>query len=394
MRVILVGNAIPPERVGGLPRYVRELAAALARAGCEVVILAKRVDEASPRIELAPDGVEIIRHAVPSKRNPMFAAAYPFYTAGGVLGGVRAHARRPTVIHAHFPVGALPLALAGPSYLYTFHAPVWRELLEERQGTYVLPRTMRRPAVGVLRAVERLVVRRASATFVLSEFMRSQLRELDEHVAARTRLLPGGVDLNRFHPDPSILVDHGAPLLFTARRFTPRTGVDRLIAAMPDIVRAHPRARLALAGTGEMEAQLRELAAELAVAERIRFLGRVSDESLAEWYRRATLVVMPSVRLEGFGLTAAEALACGTPVLATPVAALPELLGPLDPLLIAGNGTPRGIATAVNRLLGDPSRLRSISERSRARVAPRLGWDAVAQHYIEAYERVTSRSSR
>lgn len=395
MRIVLVGNTIPPDTVGGLPRYVRELGTALARAGCEVILLAKRVDGAPPRVEVAPDGVKIIRHGTPSKRNPLFAPAYPLYTGLGILGALRSQRRPLTVIHGHFPVTALPLALGGPPYVYTFHAPVWRELLDERQGTYTLPGPAQRPAVTLVRAAERAVVRRATAIFVLSEFMRSQLSELDEQVAAAAHLIPGGVDTDRFRPDPAVrAADASAPLLFTARRLTPRTGVDRLIAAMPAILRAHPLARLAVAGTGEMGARLRDVASELGVAEHVSFLGYLSDASLVDWYRRATLVVMPTMRLEGFGLTAAEALACGTPVLATPVGALPELLEPVDPMLVATDSTHDALASTVNRLLADSARLQSAGERGHTRVTSSMGWDSIASRYLEAYEEALTPSSR
>ncbi len=243
MRVVLVGNTVTPDAVGGLPRYVRELAGALVAAGCDTVILAKRVDGAAPRIERAPDGVSIVRHAVPSKRNPLFGAAYPFYAARGVLGPIRTLRGPDTVVHAHFSVTALPLALSGERFLYTFHAPMWRELLDERQDTYRLPRVVQQPAVAAVRTGEQLVVGRAAGTFVLSEFMRGELAELNAAVGARSRLLAGGVDLARFAPDPAVArAGTRAPVVFTARRLTPRTGVAALVAAMPELLQAHPAA--------------------------------------------------------------------------------------------------------------------------------------------------------
>lgn len=387
MRVVLVGNTVFPDRVGGLPRYVRELASAIASAGCETIVLAKRVDAESPAMETAPDGVRIVRHPVPSKRNPLYGVAYPFYAARGVIGPLRAMSSADTMVHALFPVTALPLALSGARYLYTFIAPMWRELEDERQGTYALPAALRRPAVAGVRGCERLVVGRAAGTFVLSEFTRRELGELNQSAAREARLLAGGIDVDRFCPDASVArTGADAPLLFTARRFTPRTGVDRLLAAMPAILRAHPTATLAIAGTGQMEQQLHELAAALGVSDRVRFLGRVSDQSLVDWYRRATLVVMPTVRLEGFGLTTAEALACGTPVVGTPVGATPELLAPLDRTLLAADSTPDALAETVNRALADPARLGAIGLRARAIVAPTMGWPAVARRYLDAYE--------
>ncbi len=389
MRVILVGNTIAPDAVGGLPRYVRELAGALVRKGCETVVLAKRVDPGSPQVEDAPDGVRIVRHAMAAKSNPLFGPAYPLVAARAVHRAVRAAYGPDTVIHAHFPIPALALTGPGPPFLYTFHAPLWRELLDERQDTYALPRPLQRGAVATVRQAERFVVRRASRTFVLSEFMRGELTRLSADVGERAQLLGGGVDIDRFSPDPQVARAAGdSPLLFTARRLTPRTGVDRLVMAMPAILREHPETRLAVAGTGGMAAELSELAAALGVAGKISFLGHVSDESLIEWYRRATLVVMPTLRLEGFGLTTAEALSCGTPVVGTPVGATPELLSPIDPALLTRDSTAQGLADTVNRFLADPARLASISAQARARVAPAMGWDAVARRYLGVYETV------
>lgn len=387
MRVVLVSNTAPEDKMGGLARYVRELAGALARAGAQTTLLVKRVHADTPAIERAADGVTIVRHAVLSKANPLFAPAYPLYTARGVLGAVRAHGGGDAVIHAHFAVTALPLALTGVPYLYTFHAPLWRELLDERQGTYHLPRALERPAQRGVRVAERVVVHRAARCFVLSEFMRDHLRALHRGAAERVDLLPGGIDLDKFAPDPAVArAPAQRPQLFTARRLTPRNGVDRLIAAMPAIAQRHPGAELAIAGVGEMEGALRRQAAELGVGARVRFLGRLSDPELVDAYRRATLVVMPTVKLEGFGLTLAEALACATPVLGTPVGAIPELLASIDDGLLSADSSPAALAAAAIRLLDAPERLPELGARGRAIVAPAMGWDAISARYLQAYE--------
>jgi glycosyltransferase involved in cell wall biosynthesis len=395
MKVLIVSNTAPEDKVSGLGRYARELAGALSRAGVPTTLVVKRVHAGSPAAELAPDGVRIVRHPVPSKANPLFAGAYPLYTARGVLGALRAHAGPDTVVHAHFAVSALPLALAGAPYLYTFHAPVWRELLDERQDTYHLPGWLERPAQAGVRATERIVLRRAVGCYVLSAFMREHLRALHPGDEPRVELLAGGVDLRRFAPDPNAQrAPDDAPLLFTARRLTPRNGVDRLICALPAILAEHPGAELAIAGVGEMELRLRTLAAGLGVSGQVRFLGYLSDRELVDAYRRATLVVMPTVKLEGFGLTLAEALACGTPVLGTPVGAIPELLRAVDPALLSADNSPAALAAAVNRLLGAPDRLRELGARGRDVVAPAMGWDAISQRYLQAYEALLARRRR
>jgi glycosyltransferase involved in cell wall biosynthesis len=389
MRIVLVATLVAPETVGGLPRYVRELATALARADCEVVVLANRVAAGVPAVETAADGVRIVRHEVPSQRNPRFAPADPLYTACGVLGLSKAVMGPDTVVHAHCPVTALPLALSRTRFLYTFHAPRWREFFVERQDGRGLATAVRRALRPAVQVPERLVIRRTGGTFVASEFMRRELTELSPRAAGEATLIEGGIDIRRFSPDSTIArAEPQTPLLFTARRLIRRNGVDRLVAAMPAILRSHPKATLVLAGVGDLEAQLRTLVSELGLSKHVRFLGRISDRALVDWYCRATLVVVPTASLGGVGLGAGEALACGTPVLGTPVGALPELLESVDPSLVAPASSARAVAYAACRLLDVPARLAAIGARCRARVAPAMGWDAIAEQYVASYEAV------
>jgi glycosyltransferase involved in cell wall biosynthesis len=390
MRIVMVTNNTLEDKIGGHERYVRELASTLSRRGIEVSIVAKRMRADAPERELCADGVTLERYAVPSKANPLYALLYPVYAARGVRGGSRL--RRPrTVIHVHMGLTALPLALARERYLLTFHAPVWRELLSERQGTYMLPRGSRTAAVHALRMVESLAARRATETVVLSEFMRAELAQLSSHAAERATLLPGGIDTTRFRPAPPDEAPRPPkqPVLFTARRLTPRTGVDELIRAMPLIGRTRPDAKLKIAGTGPMENELRDLARNLGLNGSVEFMGRISDRRLVDSYREASLVVLPTRELEGFGLTTAEALACGAAVVGTSAGATPELLRPVDPRLVTDGVSAESLADSVSELLSEPDRLERIRRRALERVAPDMGWERVADRYLEIYERLT-----
>lgn len=387
MRVLMITNNVFEDKIGGHERYVSELSSALRARGVEVTILAKRWATSAPDARL--DGVVLERYRVPSKRNPLYAPLFPAYVSANVLRGVRRQGHG-VVVHAHMSVPALPLAVAHRPYVYTLHAPVWRELLREHQGTYALPAPIQRPVQRLVRLAEREVVRRATVTLVLSEFMRAEMASLDARAGAQARLLPGGVDVRRFSPGPPDpdLARGAEPLLFTARRLTPRTGVDLLIRAMPLIRGAYPRARLVIAGVGPMERPLRELARTSGLKDAITFLGRVSDAQLVRWYRTATLVVVPTRELEGFGLATAEALASGAVVVGTPAGATPELLGPLDPALVSEDTSPPALARAVMAVLADPDRLAGLRRRARTRVVPGLAWDHVVDRHLEIYERL------
>jgi glycosyltransferase involved in cell wall biosynthesis len=380
--VLLMTNAVAPDQLGGMERYVRELAAALVRAGVSTAVVAKRVSPDAPGHEVGADGVTLIRHTVPSKRSRSFALRYPWHTWRSIRAILAAHPH--AVLHGHFPLPMIPLvSSAARPFLYTFHAPVHRELLSERQGSYALPAAVHRPVVATLRRLEALVVSRASRVAVLSEFMRGQMAELAPRAAEDAFLIPGGVDTGWFVP--GAFRPAADPLLFTARRLTPRTGVTELVAAMAAVVARHPRARLAIAGDGRLRARIEQEIAALGLGENVELLGRISDTDLRDWYHRATLTVMPTTELEGFGLTTAESLLCGTPVLVTPVGANPELVAGLDPRFVTPSADRYGIAAGILRLLDAPEVLTAARGTLPGARATTWSWDAIAQRHVDLY---------
>ena len=388
VRVLLLSNAITPDRQGGLERHCRELGSALSRKGADVVIHARRVNPDDPERSLDADGVEIWRFATPSKEHPAYALGYPAASAKAVRAAVRA-ASGTRILHSNFPLQGLPLALGRTPYVHTFQAPVHRELLGEHQGSYALPGPTKAAAVHLMRAGESQVVRRARWVVVLSEFMKAQAIALGASPQSII-VLPGGIDTGRFSPGPPVAhpwADGDGPVIFTARRMVPRTGVGELVEAFARIGAQVPGARLALAGRGPLEQDIRARVAALGLGERVRLLGWISDEDLVGWYRAADLVVMPTQELEGFGLTTAEALACGTPVVGTPAGANPEVLSRLDASLTTRDASADAIADTVIELLREPRRLADLTARARAAVHPALSWSVVADRYLALYER-------
>jgi len=387
-KVLLLSNGITPDHLGGLQRYVRELASALVRAGAEVTVVARRKDPALPLTETAEDGVRIVRFAGPAKASRLYAATYPLAAARSASAAITAHPDH--VLHTHFPLQAFPLlARRSRPLVHTFHAPVHREISSERQGSYALPGPLERTLVAASRRAEAAMVRRATRIVTLSAFMRAEVEDLDAAAAGRVTLVPGGIDTARFRPDGPAIAHPWAtgdgPLLFTARRLVPRTGVGELVAAMPAILARAPGARLVIAGAGALREEIAGRIAALGLGEHVLLAGRVSEEDLVGWYRAADLVVIPTQELEGFGLSTAEALACGTPVVATPAGANPELLVPLDPRLVAAGTSPAAIARTTGDVLADPELLAGVAERARAHVHPSMGWDAIAARHLELY---------
>jgi glycosyltransferase involved in cell wall biosynthesis len=391
-QVLMLTNAVAPDKLGGLERYVRELSAALVRKGVPVTVLAKQMREEDPTEEVGDDGVRILRHSVPSKSERTFAVRYPFCVAAGVVREVRRIGPH-GVIHGHYAVTTLPVALMNRPYLYSFHAPVHKELLLEHGGSYLLPEVTRTAAVRSLRAAERRVVARASGTVVVSEFSRGQLGELSYGAAHKSRLIAGGIDTERFSPggvDREPWARSADPLIFTARRLVERTGVSELVQAMPLILAGLPAAKLAIAGDGHQRSAIDDQIRRLGIGRSVRVLGRVDDAELLRWYRNADLTVTPTQMLEGFGLSTGESMAVGTPALVTPIGANPELVRDLDPLLVAPGRRPVDLAQAVLGLVERKGLLGLLRARARSRAHPQWSWDHVSDRYLELYERFVS----
>jgi glycosyltransferase involved in cell wall biosynthesis len=136
-------------------------------------------------------------------------------------------------------------------------------------------------------------------------------------------------------------------VLLAVRRLVRRMGLDRLIEAMPVVRASVPGTILMVAGHGAEEAALKTLAHNIGVADHVRFLGFLPEADLPLAYRAADINVVPSRALEGFGLTAAEALAAGTPSVVAPVGGLPEVVAPLSHNLVFQSTTCAGIAAGL-----------------------------------------------
>ena len=112
-----------------------------------------------------------------------------------------------------------------------------------------------------------------------------------------------------------------------------------------------PDVWLAIAGKGALRSVLEQQANELGLQEHVKFLGYVPDEELSVAYQAADLTVVPSQSLEGFGLILLESLACGTPVLSTPVGGMPEVLLPFQPALVTDTPSSDALAARLIELL-------------------------------------------
>jgi glycosyltransferase involved in cell wall biosynthesis len=178
-------------------------------------------------------------------------------------------------------------------------------------------------------------------------------------------------------------------VLFCGRLDIEHKGIDTLLDAFALLATEHPTLTLRIAGGGKDAARVQTLVAERGLQARVALLGRVPDDSFRRLYSGALVQLMPS-RFEGFGLVAAEALAAGTPLVASTAGALPEVIA--DAGVLVPPEDPRALAAAVSVLLRRPEERLRLSALGRRR-AERYRWQSAADAHLAFIEKIASRSA-
>jgi glycosyltransferase involved in cell wall biosynthesis len=171
-----------------------------------------------------------------------------------------------------------------------------------------------------------------------------------------------------------------------------KKGFEYLVDAMPAIARRH-RAVLAVAGEGDLEAELRGRAARLPeAADRIRFLGKISQDDVARYLAAADVTIVPSVRddagnVDGLPNVVMEALASGTPLVTTAAGGIGTIVAHERTALVVPERDPAALADAVVRLLDDAALREAVGGAARSLAAARFGWAQTAERLEDAYAR-------
>lgn len=312
--------------------------------------------------------------------------AAPLALGAGLFKAMRvAQKRRATLMHGNWVVpGGAIAAFSRPAL----------PLVVSLHGSDVFVAERVAPA----RVVAHRVFNRAGAVTACSSDLASRAIALGA-APDRMDVIPYGVDTGKFAPDANVRADRrkslglapDAPLIFTAGRLVRKKGFEYLIDAV-SMLDSHQDAVLAIAGTGDLANELSARATSAGVAARVRWLGDVPQGDVATWLAAADVAVVPSVRdasgnVDGLPNTVMEALASGTPLVATPVGGIGSVVEDGRTGILVPERSPADLAAAIGVLLRNPSRRAEIGARARAAVQSRYGWAQVARRYESAYER-------
>jgi glycogen(starch) synthase len=383
----------PPVVVGGLGRHVHALARHLTSLGHEVVVLCR--PEAGtdalthPTTDTVPEGVRVIRVAE-DPTHLLFEKDLVAWTLAMGHGMIRAGLAlfdgwRPDVVHAHdwlVTHPAITLAEhAGVPLVATMHATE-----AGRHSGWLSQRLNQQ-----VHSVEWWLANRADSLITCSTAMRAEVAHLFEVEPADIAVIHNGIEPRGWRVPAAAVRSararhspDGAPLVLYFGRLEWEKGVHDLLAALPRLRRAHPGARLVVAGQGVQAAALVEQARKLRVRRSVDFVGHLPDRSLVALLAAADVVVLPS-RYEPFGIVALEAAAAGAPLVASTAGGLAELVVDGETGLSVEPGDVDAIVAGIRTVLADPAAAARRARAAKARLSTEFNWTGIAESTVAVY---------
>jgi D-inositol-3-phosphate glycosyltransferase len=385
---------------GGMNVYVRELTRQLGQMGIHVDVFTRSQDDHVPhvlhelgygnRVVHVPAGPE---HPIPKEELVNYIPEF--------VEGIKAFACEKgihyDIIHSHYWMSGIAAASlsdlwGGTPIVHMFHT------LGEMKNRIARSEAEREGEYRI--SGEKQVLRRADRVVVATIAELTQLRFLYKANQSKLVVIPPGVDVTHFYPIPSDeakmyvgLKPEDRMVLFVGR-IEPLKGVDTLIQAMSCVQLKEERpVHLAIIGgdpaaspqemSAEM-ARLQKLCDDLAVGQTVVFLGKRDQDKLPYYYSAAELLVMPS-HYESFGMVALEAMACGTPVIASEVGGLAYLVRDGETGFTIPDQEPEALCEKISWLLGDHDLHATMSQRA-VEYAQDYAWEKIAKQIVEVYK--------
>lgn len=389
---------------GGMNVYVRELTHHLGRLGVHVDVFTRSQDEHVPhvlhdlgygnRVVHIPAGPE-----VPLPKQDM-ARYLPEYVRG-IEDFADRKGLRYDLIHSHYWMSGV----AAIQLKETWNVPIvhmYHTLVRMKNR---IARSDEEMEGGYRLEGEQQILENADRIVVATPAEQSQLEFLYMADSRKLVTIPPGVDTSHFYPIPSdeakavIGLAPDDHMILYVGRIEPLKGVDTLLRALAIMSKSGEMAccphYLAIIG-GDLDTspetmnaemtRLQHLARELGIKDLVLFLGKRSQDSLPYYYSAAEVVVMPS-HYESFGMVALEAMACGTPVVASQVGGLAFLVQDGVTGFVVPGGDPQALADRLLELVRDPD-LRCRMGNQGAAYAQDYSWDKIARRVTRLYEQM------
>ncbi|MGW0463908.1 glycosyltransferase family 4 protein [Streptomyces sp. NPDC003027] len=388
---------------GGQGVYVRHLSRELARLGHSVEVIGSQpypvLDEGVPLTELA--SLDLYRSPDPF-RTPgrdeyrdwidalevatMWTGGFPEPLTFSLRARRMLAARRGDfdVVHDNQTLGYGLLGDLGAPLVTTIHHPITvdRQLELDAAADWKRRASVRR--WYAFTRMQKRVARRLPSVLTVSGTSR---QEIVDHLGVRDdriRVVHIGADTALWSPDPSVAEVPGR-IVTTSSADVPLKGLVHLVEALAKLRTENPAAHLVVVGRRAEDGPVAQAIERYGLTDAVEFVKGITDAELVDLVRSAQVSCVPSL-YEGFSLPAAEAMATGTPLVATTGGAIPEVAGrDGETCLAVPPGDADALATALGRMLGGPELRARLGAAGRARVLARFTWARAAQGTAELY---------
>ncbi len=377
---------------GGMSVYVRALAQAMSRAGHRVDIFTLRRHADGPAVQALAPNVRLVTLDIGLKTPPSKRELHRYAVdCGTAIESFRSQTHGAyDLVHSHYwisgEVGRRLAARWQRPHVITFHTLA---AMKDRTGRG-------RPAAARRLAVESALVQDADALLVACAGEEENLVRHHGADAARIMQVPGGVDFERFRPldrrraRRELGLDPGAFIILSIGRLAPLKGQERILEALA-LLGADPHLRLVFVGgdgpADSEQRRLERLAVRAGLDARVTFAGSVPHKDLPAHYAAADVFVQAS-HYESFGLVGLEALACGRPVVTSPVGIMATLGARSQPGCLLTDGSPAALAAGIAAVREQ----RQVWPAAAIRAAVReFSWTQAADAALTAYRRVIRR---
>lgn len=376
MNILCLVDAFYPEYTGGISKSLFSEVVGLCENKHFVTVVCRRLKKETPRYEKNNNRYEIYRYNASLKTSLLYKL-YPLFACIHLPLLLKKIFSKQSFdvayVHNPFQLSIIKFFFPFIPCLYVYHASAYGEInLDIVKGKYGKKTQIFQFFNSLIKKWEYSALKKADKILVRSQFMRSDLKKLYPQIEdLKIDLIPLCTDVNHFQfvSNPNTIrkiigLPEGKFIIFTVRRLVARMGLENLIEAISSVVKVNPDVVLILGGIGYLEKELKEMAKKLNLDSNLRFEGFIPEGKLALYYQSANLFVLPTLAYEGFGLVTIESLATGTPVVATPVGANPEILKLLGSNYLFTDNNPNAIADGINDWI---KRGISIEERAKCR---------------------------
>ena len=241
------------------------------------------------------------------------------------------------------------------------------------------------------RFLTKVLVSACDRVITVSDFSRRQLISAFDLPPAKVDVVPNGV-ARKYRPQKKAerlqsLLKKGNEtiLLLYLGSLKPRKNLLFLLDVLAEVRRSEPEVLLIIGGTGAQEDELKAYACGLGLRDSVIFTGYIPEDGKVDYYNLADIFVLPSL-LEGFGLVAAEAMACGKPVVASNTSSLPEVVVDGKTGFLADPTCVDDFVAKILRLVRDADLRREMGEKGRAHVLQNFSWEVAARRVLNIYQ--------